>query len=63
MTQKKLLTAHGRKLLKASVLPLVTGVSIIIAVIALAGCQTAGQAMCRWLPDGSYTCSGEVNGL
>lgn len=64
MTRPKLLTAHGRRQLnKLTKGAPWAATAIAVLIVLLGGCATAGQAQCRWLPDGSYTCSGEVNGM
>lgn len=65
MTRQKLLTAHGRKQLnrlRAGAPWAATLLTVVLAVL-LGGCVTAAGAKCQRLPDGSFTCSGEVNGM
>ncbi|MDT9597656.1 hypothetical protein [Sphingosinicella rhizophila] len=58
---KPILTKHGKTVLK-QMLPYV---GLVIAVgFMLTGCTTVdGMVLCERLPDGHFTCSGEVNGM
>lgn len=65
MTRPKLLTAYGRKQLNrlAKGAPWAATALTILLSVLLAGCVTSGEAQCKLLPDGNFTCSGEVNGM
>ena len=62
---KKLLTPHGQaqlaKLRRA--LPWAASVLTLVLGLLLGGCVTSGDVDCHLLPDGNFTCSGEVKGM
>lgn len=67
MTRPKLLTAYGRKQLekarKAALAGTPWALLSLLGLLLLSGCVTAARGECVRLPDGSFTCSGEVNGM
>lgn len=67
MNRKAILTAHGRKVLASARSKALRGAPwgllALLAALTLTGCVTAARGECKRLPDGSFTCSGEVNGM
>lgn len=63
--KKSILTPYGRGKLDAlkRKLPWVGIPLTALLMLLLGGCVTSGDVDCHLLPDGNFTCSGEVNGM
>ena len=63
--KKAILTAYGRSRLNSlkAKLPWLGIPLTVLLTLLLGGCITVARLDCERLPDGNFTCSGQVNGM